>query len=65
MLGLKKGVAKEKFINNKNFSIILHKESILLFCLAQIVEIAIAMMDVTIYAIDCLRKGFIDKSDSK
>lgn len=52
-LGSGGGVAEKESLKNRDFSIISHKESISLLCLAWIVAIVVAITDVTTLVINC------------
>lgn len=63
--GLEERVTKRKSFGNREFLINLCKKTISLLYFTWITKIAMAMADITMLAIDCLKKGFIDKLDGK
>lgn len=63
VLGLEKDVAKGKSFNKKDFSISLHKNSILLFYLVYTFTMLVIMAKMTILAINFCTEEFIVKSN--
>lgn len=58
-------MAEEKCLNNRDFLINFPKKSMLSSYLIWMAEIAVAIANITIFAINGLKKGFIDNLDSK
>lgn len=62
---LKSRVIEKKFFNNKDFLIILRKNSILSLYLTWTIVIIIVTIDVTALSINCLKKESISRLNSK
>lgn len=53
--------AKMEFVKSKDFLIIFRRANILLLCLVQIVAMAVAIADKTVFVIDCWREESITR----